>query len=183
MKGHIFNLLEAFIEEIAGQEQLFDILDACSFDTESRFVRTENYPDEQLLEIVDHAVSALGISHEQAHYAFGKWLYARLITLLPPEFTDFPHPAPILKKLDDLHKVELKKLYPDAIPPSFDYIQHSPTQADLIYCSSRRMFTLVEGTLQGMAEHYGVGVTCKLVTPWEGDENKAKFELTFATPT
>lgn len=182
MKGHIFNLLEDFIGEVAGVDKLYEILDECSFDTSSRFVRTENYPDEQLLEIVDRTVKKLGLTHEQAHFAFGKWLYPRLITLLPAEFTSFPHPAYVLKKLDDLHKIELKKLYPDAVPPTFEYHALSSTTAELIYRSGRRMFTLVEGTLQGMAEHYNVAITCTTTRHFNGDENCGKFELSFGTP-
>ncbi|CCQ10252.1 hypothetical protein PALB_11170 [Pseudoalteromonas luteoviolacea B = ATCC 29581] len=183
MKGHIFNLLEDFIVEIAGIETFYEILDACQFDTSKQFVRTENYPDEQLLEIVGHTVNKLGITPEQAQFEFGKWLYPKLIKLLPSEFTDFAHPSCVLKNLDDLHKIELKKLYPDAIPPTFSYVATSPVDADLIYRSKRRMFSLVEGVLQGMASHYGVGIETKTTPTWEGDPNCAKFTLLYSLPS
>lgn len=182
MKGHIFNLLEDFIGEVAGEEKLYEILDECSFDTQSRFVRTENYPDEQLLEIVDRTVAKLGLSTEKAHFAFGKWLYPRLISLLPAEFTDYPHPAFVLKNLDDLHKIELKKLYPDAIPPTFSYVTLNETKAELVYHSKRRMFTLVEGTLQGMAQYYNVDIASTTTPNYNGDENTAKFTLQYSKP-
>ncbi|MFC3031727.1 heme NO-binding domain-containing protein [Pseudoalteromonas fenneropenaei] len=182
MKGHIFNLLEDFIIDVAGDEKLFEIFDRCSFDTSKSFVRTENYPDAQLIEIVTHAVAVLCIDVPTAQFAFGKWLYPRLIKLLPAEFTDFSHPAPVLYKLDELHKVELKKLYPDAIPPAFDYVVKDPTHAELIYCSPRRMFDLVAGVLQGMAEHYGVAIECHITRGWQNDPDKAQFALTYDKP-
>ncbi|NTS76654.1 heme NO-binding domain-containing protein [Catenovulum sp. SM1970] len=179
MKGHIFNLLEDFISQVSDEDTLYEILDQCSFDTSSSFVRTENYPDEHLLEIVNHTIAKLGITMETAQFEFGKWLYPKLIKLLPSEFTDFPHPAHVLKNLDELHKVELTKLYPDAKPPTFQYEVVNETQACLYYCSPRRMFDLVNGVLQGMAEHYDVGIQTKVIANWQGDENRARFELTY----
>lgn len=182
MKGHIFNLLEDFISEIAGDEKLYAILDQCSFDTSKSFVRTENYPDEMLLELVDHAVATLGITVAQAHFAFGEWLYPKLSKLVPASMTDFSHPAPVLIRLDDIHKVELKKLYPDATPPTFSYISIDNQHAHLVYHSPRRMFDLVAGVLQGMAKHYKVGIDIQLVTPYHGDDDSACFNLRYAKP-
>lgn len=180
MKGHIFNLLEDFIISLVGEEQLFEILDKCSFDTSTAFVRTENYPDEQLLEIVNHTVTLLGIDIETAQFEFGKWLYPKLIALVPSELTNHPHPAFVLQHLDDIHKVELTKLYPDATPPTFQYTRCNELQAELIYHSPRRMFCLVEGVLAGMALHYNVAITCEVATNYNNDPNQAAFRLRYS---
>lgn len=179
MKGHIFNLLEDFIISLVGDEKLYEILDKCSFDTSTAFVRTENYPDEQLLEIVNHTVNLLGIDIETAQFEFGKWLYPKLIELVPKELTNFSHPEWVLFHLDDIHKVELTKLYPDATPPTFQYFKRSPVEADLIYHSPRKMFCLVEGVLAGMAAHYQVGITCTVTTPFENNPNQGAFHITY----
>lgn len=179
MKGHIFNLLEAFIEEVSDDQTLFAIFERCSFDTSKSFVRTENYPDAQLFEMVTHAMAVLDISMDTAQFEFGKWLYPRLIKLLPSEFTNFTHPAYVLKNLDDLHKIELKKLYPDAIPPSFNYQATTPTQGILDYYSHRKMFVLVEGVLQGMADHYQVAITCETQLNWQDNSEQARYILSY----
>ncbi|ESP94569.1 MULTISPECIES: heme NO-binding domain-containing protein [Pseudoalteromonas] len=180
MKGHIFILLEEFVSEVAGEALLYDALEACSFDTSTGFVRTENYPDEQLIELVDTVIKKAGISLEKAHFDFGKWLYPRLSGLLPKQFTDYAHPAYVLKQLDDLHHVELKKLYPDAQPPKFQYCALSPIEANLIYTSPRRMFDLVEGVLAGMAQFYGVPLHVTKQTGWQDNQNCAKYTIVYA---
>lgn len=177
MKGHIFILLEEFIAEAASEETLYAVLDNCLFDTSTAFVKTDNYPDEHLTEFVNQAIAVLEITLPQAHFAFGQWLYPRLIKMLPAEFTDFDHPSPVLANLDQLHKVELKKLYPDAQPPSFNYHRINNASAELIYHSKRQMFDLVLGVLQGMADHYKVPIDVTLISNWNNDSNCAKYEL------
>lgn len=154
MKGHIFNLLEEFIIETAGMENYEGILVRCSFDTSEGFINTVTYPDEQLYEIVGHTVDVLGITAKEAHMAFGKWIMPHLSRLVPPKFMDHSHPGSFLKTLDHIHKVELKKLYPDATPPVFSYSEIDDEHAVLTYISSRRLFDLVEGCLEGVSGFY-----------------------------
>ncbi|MBQ4875749.1 heme NO-binding domain-containing protein [Pseudoalteromonas luteoviolacea] len=180
MKGHIFMLLEEFVTEVASEEVLYDAFEDCSFDTNTAFVRTENYPDEHLIELVDIVINKIGITLAQAHFSFGKWLYPRLSGLLPKHFTDYTHPAYVLQQLDDLHHIELKKLYLDALPPKFQYNTLSLFEAQLIYTSSRRMFDLVEGVLAGMAEYYGVQITVTKQLNWHENPNSAKYLITYA---
>ena len=180
MKGHIFNLLETFIEESAGIELLEDILSKCSFDTSVGFIRTENYSDAKLEELVFHATQALDISVEQAHFAFGEWIFPRLAKLVPDQYTEFTHPAPLLAKLDYIHKVELKKLYPDATPPFFDYYHIDEFHGQIKYQSKRKMFDLVEGVLQGVSKYYGVAISTQLQKSYKGDGCCAMFHLTYS---
>ncbi len=180
MKGHIFNLLETFIEETAGLDVLEQVLDSCSFDTSVGFIRTENYPDEMLEELVLHATEALNISIEQAHFAFGEWIFPQLAKLVPEQYTQFSHPVPMLAKLDYIHKVELKKLYPDATPPFFDYYQIDEFHGQIKYQSKRKMFDLVKGVLQGVAKYYGVEIETDLQKNYKCDESCGMFHLTFS---
>ncbi|KZN38718.1 heme NO-binding domain-containing protein [Pseudoalteromonas luteoviolacea] len=179
MKGHIFMLLEEFVSEVAGDELLYDALEQCSFDSSQGFVRTENYPDEQLVELVGIVVGKMGIPLSQAHFGFGRWLYPKLSTLLPAQFTQYPHPAYVLKQLDTLHNVELKKLYPDAQPPAFEYCSTSAYTAQLIYTSPRKLFDLVKGVLAGMSHFYQVGIEVNMQTGWRGNDNCACFTLIY----
>ncbi|WP_440906390.1 heme NO-binding domain-containing protein (plasmid) [Catenovulum sp. SX2] len=177
MKGHIFNLLEEFIEEASDETTLFKILDACSFDTSKSFVRTENYPDEQLFELVGHAVNALGITPDQAQFAFGEWIFPRLASLVPKNMTTYAHPGKFLETVDHIHKVELKKLYPDATPPSFDYKAISDTQAELVYTSERNLVKLVEGVLQGVAKYFSTQIEVETIP--QPELGNTKFVLRY----
>lgn len=154
MKGHIFNLLEEFLIEAVGINQYENLLEKCQFSTDAGFIRTANYPDEHLNELVDHAVVALGITKAQAQHSFGRWLLPHLAKLVPDNLMSHPHPRVFLNTVDYIHRVELKKLYPDALPPTFTYQDSDGGGAVLNYNSPRAMFDLVEGVLQGVADYY-----------------------------
>ena len=182
MKGHIFHLLEQFIEETAGAEALDEILQACQFSGDGVFVRPGNYPDEDLAEIVDHAVARLGITVADAHRAFGQWMFPHLADLVPPEVTKRDHPKEFLMDLHRVHEVELKKLWPDARPPHFHCEDTGPGTMRIHYDSPRQMFDLMEGVLASIETHYGVGLTFErsLVDGPDG-HTLAVYDLTFAT--
>ncbi len=180
MKGHIFNLLEEFIEESAGLGMLQKILDRCSFDTSVGFVRTESYPDEVLIEVVSIASDMLGLTVEEAQFAFGEWIFPKLVDLIPQSYSEFEHPSAFLATVDHIHKVELKKLYPDAIPPVFSYKDIDNSHALLTYNSQRKMFPLVDGVLQGVAKHYKVGISTSIDIGIDGDDSVAHYNLTYS---
>ena len=154
MKGHIFNLLEEFIIEVSDLSTCQQILNQCSFDISEGYVNTITYPDEQLYEIVAHTVESLGISTRDAHIAFGKWIMPHLAKLVPEDMMSYSHARYFLQTLDDIHRVELKKLYPDATPPTFQYKEADARHAVLTYISTRGLFDLVEGCLEGVADYF-----------------------------
>ena len=158
MKGHIFQLLEDFITEIAGHDTLDEILDACEFQTKEPFIRTGNYPDRDLIELVRKTTKKLGISTEEAHRAFGMWIFPHLTKLVSPGIVEVGHAKSFLMMIGQIHEVELKKLWPDASPPSFTVRDTGPGTMRMTYDSPRQMFELVEGVLKSVAEFYEVDI-------------------------
>ena len=50
---------------------------------------------------------------------------------------------------------EVRKLYPDAELPSFEYIVHSPGKLEMIYRSNRPFADLAQGLIEGCGERFG----------------------------
>lgn len=159
MKGHIFNLLEEFLIEIAGAEAYEAIYQDANFESEGVFVTTGNYPDADLIALVNQAIAKLGITTAQAHEAFGKWMFPHLTKLVPAEVVEVEHPKQFLMRLNAIHEVELKKLWPDARPPAFNCEDTGDRTMTFVYDSPRQMFDLVEGVLQGVRDYYKVNMT------------------------
>lgn len=180
MKGHIFNLLEEFLIEIAGPEAYEAIYQDAKFESEGVFVTTGNYPDADLISLVNQAIEKLGITTEQAHIAFGKWMFPHLTKLVPSEVVQVEHPKDFLMKLNAIHEVELKKLWPDARPPMFNCEDTGEKSMTFVYDSPRQMFDLVEGVLQGVRDYYKVGMTWqKQKIEGQRDYPVARFDIDF----
>ncbi len=178
MKGHIFNLLEEFVEEMFGLDQFQQILDKCSFDTSAGFISAISYPDAMIIELVKVASQQLSVTEEEAQLAFGKWIFPRLLKLVPESYALFSHPAPFLSTVAEIHRVQLLKIYHDIIPPVFTYTDTDNFHSELTYQSERKMFTLVEGVIQGVADYYGVTISAEMVVGTD-DETKATYYLTY----
>ena len=180
MKGHIFNLLEEFLIETAGAETFETIYQNVDFESEGVFVTTGNYPDADLVKLVHEAVRVLGITIEQAHVAFGKWMFPHLTKLVPTEVIDVGHPKNFLMQLNAIHEVELKKLWPDARPPLFNCEDTGQNTMTFVYDSPRQMFDLVEGVLAGVRDYYKVGMQWKkLVVEGQQGYPVARFDIQF----
>ncbi|MFK7844000.1 MAG: heme NO-binding domain-containing protein [Rhodothermales bacterium] len=181
MKGHIFNLLEDFITEIAGFDAYEEILNKCQLISGEGFISPATYPDEDLVEIVAKTVEHLGITVEIAHFEFGKWIFAHLIELIPEEFTQVDHPITLLETLDHIHQVELKKLYPDADPPRFRCEKKDAQTALFYYDSLRELKHLVDGVLLGMGTFFKYDITyTREAIPGERGNTVFQYELTFS---
>ena len=179
MKGHIFYLLEKFIIENTSDDVYEEILQSCNFITEEPFVRPGTYPDEDLHELVDKTVQKMGITKEEAHFAFGKWIFPHLIKIAPAEVMDFKGPKELLLSIDYIHMIELKKVMPDATPPRFYCLDTGPDTLELIYSSPREMFDLVDGVLASLEDFYSTKINYRKVIEKADTHRTCKYLLTF----
>jgi hypothetical protein len=181
MKGVIFNLLEEFIIEIADEDTYEEILDGVTLVTREPFVGPGTYPDEDLVALVTKTVERLGMPAPAALRAFGKWIFPKLAAMVPPELTDFDHPKEFLKTVDRIIHVEVQKLYEHAAPPKFYYEDPGPDSLIMRYHSERKMYDLMDGLLEGVAEHYKVPIQYERAeTEWNGKQ-VCEYQLTFTS--
>ena len=180
MKGVVFNLLEEFIIESSNEETFEEIIDECDFVTQEPFVGPGTYPDEDLVMLVGKTVDKLGIPAPDALRAFGKWLFPKLASMVPDSMTDYPHPKPFLLTVHDIIHVEVRKLYDDASPPMFEYEDPAPDKLVIRYQSSRQMYDLMDGLIDGVADHYDCPIEFTREVRDEGGQPFCVYELTFA---
>lgn len=160
MKGVVFNLLESFIQERFGPETLEQVLDLCSFTTTEPFVGPGTYPDADLLQFASKAASHTGVVLDEAVKEFGRYCFPRLLGMLgaPGRYTDS---RSLLRELDSVVHVEVRKLMRGARTPQFTTRDTGPQTLTLEYRSSRKMCAFLEGLLVGMADHFNEDVTMR----------------------
>jgi predicted hydrocarbon binding protein len=180
MKGIIFNLLEDFLKESLGEEKLEELIESCSLKTREPFVGPGSYPDEDLLAIVDRAVEVTGMTKPEALRAFGKFCIGRLAQKYPPFFDKHDTAKAFLKTLNALHSLEVKKLYADAKPPEFVMEDPSPDRLIMRYTSEKKLCWLMEGLIEGVAEHYRSPIRSRQRQCMLEGGPSCEFELEFA---
>ena len=83
-----------------------------------------------------------------------------------------------LTRIDDYIHVEVRKLYPDAQLPTFEYEFPAPDRLVLTYRSARPFAMLADGLIDGSIKHFGDDIDVEMVNLSDGAGTSARFILT-----
>ena len=167
MKGIIFNLLEEVVTEQFGEKTWDQLLDQAQ--VEGSFTSLGNYPDEALFKLV----AAASVALKQTPDAVVRWFGVNALPLLarkyPAFFDRHQSTRPFILTLNGIIHPEVRKLYPGADTPEFDFDTSSSEVLVMNYRSKRKLCSLVEGFTEGAATHYQETVSIQhppLHAPW-----------------
>ncbi len=156
MKGIVFNLLEECVEKDFGADTWDALLESAGL--EGAYTALGNYPDEEALKIVGAACAALQKPADEIL----RWFGSSALPLLAQRYSHFfePHHDTItfLKTLNDVIHPEVRKLYPGAQAPDFEFEEPGEKELLIQYTSPRNLVAFGEGLIQGATTHYGESV-------------------------
>lgn len=179
MKGVMFNVFEAFVIERFGDDAYEVLLDSSLLLTGEPFVGPGTYPDTDFVELIDKASRQFNLSTPDLLRTFGRFCLFRLVSKMP-ELLHGHTAKSFLLSVEDVVHVEVRKLYADALTPTFRYQDLSPTRLSIHYRSPRRLCYLMEGLLDGVGEYFGTTITRRqLQCMLEGAEY-CVFDLEFS---
>ena len=97
-----------------------------------------------------------------------------------PEFFS-PHGSArgLVLALNDIIHPEVRKLYPGAEVPDFDFSEAENGDLVIGYRSERRLCALAEGFIQGAANHYGERVTMTQPRCMHRGDDKCLIQCSF----
>lgn len=177
MKGIIFTLLNELVEEKFGLSTWDGLLRDCEVD--GIYTVAETYPDTELLSLVTRLSETSGIGSPDLIRTFGTYLLPGFAAHYPVFFPPGMTARGLLLSVDSIIHKEVKKFYPEALLPRFDYEEPAPNQLVMIYRSTRKLCPLVEGLIDGTAEYFGETITrVQTQCVCRGDE-QCRFELAF----
>jgi hypothetical protein len=178
MKGIVFNLLEAVVTKQYGANTWDDLLDAAQLD--GAFTSLGNYPDADLFKLVGAASAALKLPPEAIVKWFGKEMLPLLAGHYPQLFTPHKTSRAFILTLNNVIHPEVKKLYPGADTPDFDFDANSPDVLVMHYRSKRKLCALAEGLVEGAAAHYGETATIHHPECMHRGAEHCRLELRFS---
>jgi predicted hydrocarbon binding protein len=153
MKGIIFNLLEDVVIKSHGEETWEKLLSAASLD--GAYTSLGSYPDEHIQALVGEAARALGLSPYEVLRWFGQQAIPLLVERYPPFFTAHDSARPFVLSVNSIIHPEVRKIYPGADVPTFEF-RDAPGGALMMgYRSPRKLCALAQGFTEGAATHYG----------------------------
>lgn len=181
MKGIVFNLLEAIVTRDHGADTWDALLDSTGL--EGVYTSLGSYPDAELMAIVAAASSATGQPPADIVRWFGREALPLLVEKYPAFFTKHRQTRPFLLSLNDIIHPEVRKLYPGAETPEFEFDSSSPDVLVMGYQSPRRLCAFAEGLIDGAAAHFGEAVTMAHPKCMHRGDPGCRLELTFTPRT
>jgi hypothetical protein len=157
MKGVIFNLTEEVIVASYGEDTWDALLDAAGLD--GSYTSLGNYPDGDLFRLVDAASSHLGVPAQDVVRTLGEGALPLLAGRYPDFFAGHISTRSFVLTLNDIIHSEVRKLYPGAEVPEFDFDDSDPACLVVGYRSPRKLCALAEGFIVGAARHFGEEAT------------------------
>ncbi|MGH2722353.1 MAG: heme NO-binding domain-containing protein [Actinomycetota bacterium] len=158
MKGIIFNLLEEVVSEEFGESAWDELLDRVEVD--GAYTSLASYPDVELMGLLEALPTLSGLRGDELLRWFGRASMPVLAQRYPGFFDGHTSTRSFLLTLNNIIHPEVRKLYPGADVPVFDFepVGDSTTGEDTMvvgYRSARRLCALAEGFIQGAAEIFG----------------------------
>lgn len=152
MKGVVFNLLEEAVTA-AHDEAYWDAI-LREANLVGSYTSLGNYPDSELVRLVEVYGRGRGLQPAEVLRWFGPHMIRAFARRLPGLFAAHNNLRSFLLSLNTLIHPEVRKLYPDAHVPEFEFEEPAHDQLVIRYCSPRRLCALAEGLMVGAAAHY-----------------------------
>lgn len=153
MKGIVFNLLGDLVTSRYGAETWDTLLDHAAVD--GAYTSLGNYSDTELTKLVAAAATALNQPPESIVRWFGREALPVLAAQYPHFFSPHRDTRAFLLTLNGIIHPEVRKLYPGAETPEFEFTSETDGALTMVYRSSRRLCSFAEGLIEGAAAHYG----------------------------
>ena len=178
MKGIIFNLLEAVVARDHGDETWDALLEAARLD--GAYTSLGSYPDDDLTKLVAAASATLGTPADAVMRWFGREVLPLLAERYPSFLSGHASAQSFVSTLNDVIHPEVRKLYPGADVPDFEF--HRPSEETLVvrYRSTRKLCALAEGLIDGAAGYYAQVVTIEQPLCMNREDDQCELVCTFS---
>jgi hypothetical protein len=177
MKGIVFNVFEEVVSAQYGEETWDALLDAAALD--GVYTSLGSYPDAELVALAGAAAERLGVEPDEAV----RWLGKEAVPLFAAAYPDFfsPHARTrdFLLTLNEIIHPEVRKLYPGADVPRFDFDVSHTDRLVMGYRSPRQLCAFAEGLVQGAAAHFGERVSITQPTCMKRGDDHCTLQIDF----
>jgi hypothetical protein len=176
VKGVVFNLLEQLVARDFGEDTWDGLLAASDLD--GVYTSLGSYPDEDLMKLVSAATDALDMPADDVVRWFGRNALPLFAVHYPQLFEPHDSTRSFVLTLNDIIHPEVRKLYPGADVPEFDFEVREGVLV-MGYRSPRKLCSFAEGLLLGAADHYGEQVTIEQPSCMKRGDDQCVIEITF----
>lgn len=152
MKGIVFTLLQEAVVKAFDEDTWDDLLTEAHLD--GAYTSLGTYPDEHFRALVRVAAAKLNMSEREIIQWAGHQMAPLMVEKYTEFFTAHDNTRSFLLTLNNVIHPEVRKLYPGADVPEFDFDTSSEDVLVMTYMSARKMCDFGIGLINGAADYY-----------------------------
>ncbi|MGQ8365224.1 heme NO-binding domain-containing protein [Glaciecola sp. 1036] len=155
MKGIVFTEFAELVEGTFGEDMMDTLIENTNPPSEGAYTAVGSYDFEELAAMVTELSRLTNIEASKLLYVFGEHLAKTFTSKFAQFFVEAGSATKFLKHVDDHVHVEVKKLYPDAETPAFDFREDPQTGiVTMVYESRRPLADVAHGLIVGVCSYY-----------------------------
>lgn len=155
MKGIIFTELVNLVEEKFGYATADKMIQSAQLSNDGAFTSVGTYDPSELVKMVVALSNEVNIDASTLVKVFGRHLYKIFSTTYADRLAHLNNAFELIESIEGFIHVEVKKLYPDAQLPTFDYQRPGENELVVRYRSERPLADACEGLLSECIEQFG----------------------------
>ena len=154
------------------------IIREAALPNDGAYTSVGRYPHEELLRLAGALSNATGIATAELMHGFADTVFALFLRRYRPMIEGADSCFAFLEGIERHIHVEVRKLYPDAELPNFDYPSRAAGALVMDYRSPRPMAAFAEGLVRAAIRHYGEPIAMRVEDLSNGAGTAARFILT-----
>lgn len=181
MKGMIFTEFLDMVETEFGLETTEDMLDGCELETDGAYTAVGNYDASELVALVVKLSELTDTPIPQLLHAFGSRIFGHFVANYGHFISEAGDTFSLLRNIEDHIHVEVRKLYPDAELPHFNYPVENEGTLTMEYRSERPLAHFAHGLMLATVAHFGEDIEIAMEDQSDGQGTHALFHLSKST--
>ncbi len=180
MQGIIFNALEEFVLDNADMETWNCIIEETDLSSNGAYTSGVTYDDEEIVALATTLCEKLNLPLSDGLKVFGEFLFGFLINRGPIELKTYKTPQLLLQDLEGVIHKDVRRIHPDAYTPFFEYSVINDCEGELVYRSKRKLCSVAEGLIHGLAKHFSKEVKLNHIQCMHNDYDECKWNIKFS---
>lgn len=177
MKGMVFTEFMAMVEDQFGLGMADTLIDIVNPESGGAYTSVGNYPSSELVAMVMALSQKTDTPIPDLLEAFGARIFQLFTQHYGHFFSEAENAIAFLSGIEHYIHVEVRKLYPDAELPHFEYPSCAENELIMDYHSDRPLAHFALGLIKATITHYNDNLTVTMEDTANGKGTDARFIL------
>ncbi|MFK7848411.1 MAG: heme NO-binding domain-containing protein [Rhodothermales bacterium] len=178
MKGVVFTEFLEMVEDTFSPDVVDEMIMSSELESNGFYTSVGTYDHKEMVEMVTQLSEMTEVPIGDLLEKYGAYLFAKLIEGYPGFLEGIDSSFDFLKTIDNHIHVEVRKLYPDAELPKFDFEQPADNTLVLKYASPRGFGAFAYGMMTGCIAYFEEDIDVVQKDLSDGAGKVVEFTLT-----